>query len=71
MKFVWVFVGFMVFLFLYPMFRTIWDNIILPLRDASGIDNPHVLIFFTLVPWAIIAVVVIAAFLILRQRGEQ
>jgi len=69
MRFIEVFVGVLVGVLLLPLFMQLWENFILPM--TSGITNPHVQLFFTIAPYAVVVVIVIALFLVVRGRSER
>ena len=69
MRFVHLGVGLIAAVFLVPLFREVWDMLLPTLTE--GITNTHILAFYTIVPYALVAVIVIAAFLILRGRRHE
>jgi len=69
MRFILLFAGFMVAIFMMPIFMLLWNDWLLPMSER--VTNPHTLLFYQIAPYAIVAVIVISAFLTVRGRTER
>lgn len=69
MKVIYLIVGFIAAIFLLPAFVQILHSFATEL-DAKGISNPSLIyfltFFYTVIPYVILAVIIIAAFLVAR-----
>lgn len=66
MKFLLLGIGLLAAIFLLPIFKNLYDAVILPI--TADITNPFLQVIFIIIPYAVPLAVVIAAFLIIRRR---
>lgn len=69
MRFFILFVGVAAAVFLIPMFMGIWNEVILP--ASVSVADPTLQMFYVMAPYAIVIVIVIAAFLVAIGRRER
>jgi len=69
MRFVHLGIGLVAAIFLVPVFRQVWDSLMPTLTE--GITNPLLLAFYVAVPYVLVAVIIIASFLVLRGRRHE
>ena len=70
MKFIYLFVGCMAALFLFPMFNNFWKEWVPSLITNFGITDPFILLWLKTFPYVMLVSFIVACFWILRGRTE-
>ena len=68
MRIVLLIVGLIAAVFLVPVWMDLW-NILVP-ELKRGITDPHLLIYYTITPYAVLIAIATAAFLIARGKRQ-
>jgi hypothetical protein len=67
-RFAYIAIGFLIVILLLPICNTVWRDSIVPILVAYVGSTPGYMLFYTMVPYLVIGVLIVIAFLVARGK---